>query len=898
MSQKRPTLVMRLLKPSSVLVLLAELAVVFALGFVANGLWGASKPEASAADLGHDHAEEAEAQVWTCSMHPQIRKNGPGQCPICGMDLIPVKSGNGQMKGLRQLSVSPAARALMRVQSAPVERRYVEAEVRMVGKVDYDETRLKYITAWVSGRLDRLYVDYTGVEVKTGDHMVFIYSEELYAAQQELIEALRADREQTNKGNKGSNAFFNTGGIDLLSSAREKLRLWGMGPEQIAAVEKLSKPSDHMTIYSPMSGIVIEKLRQEGDRVKTGDRVYTVADLTKVWVMMDAYESDLGWLWYGQRVEFTTEAYPGETFTGRIAFIDPILNEKTRTVKVRVNVPNPEGKLKPEMFVRAIAHAKVASGGRVMDGDLAGKWISPMHPEIVKDDPGICDICGMPLVRAETLNFVNPIGADATAPLVIPVSAALVTGTRAIVYVEMPSKPSELEASYKGVAAALEHNNVEHLRSAFGEFLQIVSQPNPVLRTEHPRQMWKALAAKLATLAKQGVEIKKAEEAQEIFNKVTETMEEVRERFAAPDEPTFEGREIVLGPRAGDYYLVANGLQEGEMVVTRGNFKIDSEIQLQAKPSMMTPGGGGGGGGGHHHGGEGGAKPTAGPDAGGMDLPVKVRQQLHQLTAASQEVAAAAKGRDLPQVREASSKLQELLAGIDANTLSGHAKMTWRELGMLLENDAYEGSEVIELIDAQRVVQSLQGNIARLDKQFGLSQGDPLPQQFDVPTEFQKQLAGLWKSYLLAGDALAGDDFKQAQASVDQLGKVLAQVDMKLLTDGQAHVAWMKEVSNLKKIGEAVAKANDLKAMREQYAPLSGEMQVLALQFGFGARQNVYLLHCPMAFNNQGANWLQNDDQTRNPYFGTTMLKCADRNELIAGEEAAETEGDHAEHQH
>ncbi len=897
MSSVRPHFVMRLLKPSNVFVLLAELAVVFALGFAANGLRGTSEPEASAADTGHDHSEEAAAQTWTCSMHPQIRKSGPGKCPICGMDLIPVSTSGGKMSGLRQLGVSPAARALMNVQSAPVERRYVEAEVRMVGKVDYDETRLKHITAWVSGRLDRLYVDYTGVEVREGDHMVYIYSEELYTGQQELIEAVRASRERKDqRKDKGAGAFFSVGGIDLLESAREKLRLWGMTPEQVATVEKLDKPTVHMTIYSPMSGIVIEKLRQEGDRVRTGDRIYTVADLNDVWVKMDAYESDLIWLRYGQRVEFTTEAYPGETFVGRIAFIDPVLNEKTRTVKVRVNVPNREGKLKPEMFARAVVRARVAAGGRVVDPDLAGKWISPMHPEIVKDEPGTCDICGMPLVRAETLNYISPNSPEARAPLVIPVSAALVTGTRAVVYVEMPAKPPGLETSYKGITAAMEHNNAEHLRAAFGEFLQVVSKPNPELRTDHSRTMWKALASKLAASAKQGAKIKQPEAAQDIFNEITETMEYVREDFAAPDEPTFEGREILLGARAGDYYLVKHGLQEGELVVTRGNFKIDSEIQIQAKPSMMTPGGGGGGGG-HNHGGGADTKTSdsGASGMGGMDLPVKVRQQLHGVANASQEIAAAAKAKDLQQIRDKFSELRKLLDGIDVNALSGHARLVWRELGMLLENDAYEGSDAIDLTVAQRVVQSLQGNMARLDKQFGLSQGDPLPEQFDIPTDFQMQLAGLWEAYLQAGDALAGDELDRAKAAVDKLGKALAGVDMKLLTDPPAHVAWMKELSNLKKIVGAVPTAEDLTAMREQFAPLSGEVQVLALQFGFGPSHNVYLLHCPMAFNNQGAIWLQKDDQTRNPYFGQAMLKCADRKELIAGGETAEGNGGHTE---
>jgi len=213
-----------------------------------------------------------------------------------------------------------------------------------------------------------------------------------------------------------------------------------------------------------------------------------------VWVYLDAYESDMMWIRYGQEVEFETEAYPGEVFAGTISFIDPVLNAKTRTVKLRVDVENPDGKLKPEMFVRAVVRAKVAQGGRVMDEAMAGKWICPMHPDVVKDGAGSCDICGMDLVTTESLGYVK-VDAPKEAPLIIPASAPLITGKRAVVYVQLRDK----------------------------------------------------------------------------------------------EKPTYEGREVVLGPRAGDYYIVKSGLDEGEIVVTKGNFKIDSALQIRAKPSMMNP---------------------------------------------------------------------------------------------------------------------------------------------------------------------------------------------------------------------------------------------------------------------------------------------------------------------
>jgi len=471
-------------------VIIALLA--FGAGYFARGrLLPAAPAPAGGKPVGVSDSEEA-AQLWYCAMDPQFVRSAPGKCGICGMDLVPMPQE--LTPGARILETSPAAKALMDIETSPVERRFVEVQVRLVGKVDYDETRLSDIAAWVSGRLERLFVDYTGLRVNKGDHMVELYSPELLAGQEELLQAIQAVKDLE----RSDVAVIRETAAATVSAAREKLRLLGLATEQIAELEKRNRASDHVTIYAPSSGIVIDKHLQEGAYVKTGSRIYTLADLSQVWVRLDAYESDLSWLRYGQTVEFTTIAYPGETFSGTISFIDPVLNPTTRTVKVRVNAANPDGRLRPGMFVKAVAQAKVASDGRVMDTRMAGKWICPMHPSEVKETSGKCGICGMELVPAESLGYVTDASDEHDKPLVIPVSAALVTGMRAVAYVELP-----------GTA-----------------------------------------------------------------------------------KPTFEGREIALGPRAGDYYLVRSGLAEGERVVTRGNFKIDSALQIQAKPSMMSPEGG------------------------------------------------------------------------------------------------------------------------------------------------------------------------------------------------------------------------------------------------------------------------------------------------------------------
>jgi Cu(I)/Ag(I) efflux system membrane fusion protein len=332
-------------------------------------------------------------------------------------------------------------------------------------------------------------VDFTGITVSKGDHMVYLYSPQLLSAQAELLQTVKAAENA-----KAASELIRTSTAATLDAVKEKLRLLGLTREQIADIEKTGKVVDHLTIYAPVGGVVIQKNATEQMYVETGTKIYTIADLSQLWVKLDAYESDMVWVRYGQDVEFETEAYPGEVFKGRISFIDPVLDPKTRTVKLRVNVQNRDGKLKPEMFVRALVRPRVAEAGRVMDAAMAGKWICPMHPDIVKDVSGTCDICEMDLVTTESLGYVK-VDATGRAPLVIPASAALITGKRAVVYVRVP-----------------------------------------------------------------GVE-----------------------------KPTYEGREIVLGPRAGDYYIVNSGLSEGEIVVTKGNFKIDSAMQIQAKPSMMNP---------------------------------------------------------------------------------------------------------------------------------------------------------------------------------------------------------------------------------------------------------------------------------------------------------------------
>lgn len=867
-------------------ILFAAQAVAFALlgVLIAAWLWRTPATADGAGEGGGPSTVGAAAEtLWTCSMHPQIRATKPGDCPICGMDLIPVVKTEG---GMRTLALSPESKALMRIATLPVERQFVGHEIRMVGRVDYDETRLGYITAWVSGRLDRLYVDYTGVEVKQGDHLAYIYSEQLYSAQEELILAVRRRGERP-LAEPVPPGLSRGPVIDLVESSREKLRLLGLKDEQIAEIERQDRPTDHVTIYSPVGGIVIEKLKQQGDRVQLGERIYTIADLSHLWVHLDAYESDLPWVRYGQDVTITTEAFPGEEFHGRIAFIQPVLNDKTRTVKARVNLPNASGKLKPEMFVRAVVRPRVAAGGKVMDPSLAGKWISPMHPEIVKDEPGTCDICGMPLVRAESLGYVSAGSADERPPLVIPYRAALVTGTRAIVYVQLPDMPSFAEPALATLAAVVPSAKLDDARQAFAAYAKILDRTYDRSATAFARQRWNRYADRLAKLALAGSRAKTTDDSKQALADVEATMNQVREEFAPPDRPTFEGREIVLGPRAGDYFLVRHGLNEGELVVVEGNFKIDAEIQIQAKPSMMTPEGGGGGG--HDHGGGGAVAKKPGDEhaAHAAALPSGFQRDLGTLETAYEQVVAAIDQQDVGKAAAAFAEFRKMLAAIDATSLAGHPRMQWKEFSMLLGNDAAEGQDTKQLAEADRVFLLLKGHMRRMREQLGVrTDVEPPVERIAVPAAFQFDLARVWEKYVAIGNALAADDAKAANGYLPSLETAVATVNEQPL-DEPARQAWRKERDNLTKIVAGLKNAADIKAFREQFAPLSQEIGVLAKMFGFGEAQPVYEVHCPMAFQNQGAIWYQDNDKVLNPYFGSTMLRCADRVDRLVVEEPA-----------
>lgn len=384
-----------------------------------------------AAHEGHDHEMEqaGENTVWTCSMHPQVRQSEPGQCPLCGMDLIPAAGGSNSPAGanLNSLEMTPEAMAMANVSVVKVESGRAQNQLALSGKIRINEQRIAAIAANFSGRVDQLHVNYTGQEIRKGQKLASVYSPELISAQKELLEAYA-----TRQANPA-----------LYDAAKAKLKSLKIGEDQVEAIIRSGEALSQFDIYADKSGIVTERYVALGDYVTRGSAMFDVADLSELWVTLDAYESDLPWIREGDEINFTVSAAPGQKFTARVSYIDPAINPETRAATIRAETSNPDRKLKPEMFVNATIATNLSAGG------------------------------------------------DA---LLIPRTAALWTGKRSVVYVKKPGA----------------------------------------------------------------------------------------------ETPTFEMREVTLGPRTGEMYVVDSGLQAGEEIVTNGVFAVDASAQLQGKPSMMN----------------------------------------------------------------------------------------------------------------------------------------------------------------------------------------------------------------------------------------------------------------------------------------------------------------------
>ncbi len=414
--------------------------------------------------------------LYACPMMCIPPTPTPGRCPVCGMDLTPIDGHDHRAdEGPPRLGLTAEAVHLADIRTAPVMRMPVTAEVRLFGRIDYDSAHITDITAFMPGVIDRVYVKRAGQFVRWGDPLFDIYSSDLLETQQQLVDAMQyvpsflafqsnlphvardmpVQSRRTQASSERSQA--QTDALKKINALRHKLSILGLPKRDIDEFMIKGEATGIATVYAPMYGQVTVQNATEGSFVNTGTSLFTIADPKYVWARLEAYEADYPWIRRSQPVTFTTEAYPGETFQAKVVYIDPVFDPQTRTFGIgAISTEDQGGRLKAGMLIRAVVHARL---------DAAGHIVSESTP-------------------TEQM------------PLVIPATAPMITGRRAVVYVSVPG-----------------------------------------------------------------------------------------------ERPTFEGREVVLGPRAKDYYVVRDGLEEGEQVVTNGNFKIDSAMQIAAKPSLMMPGG-------------------------------------------------------------------------------------------------------------------------------------------------------------------------------------------------------------------------------------------------------------------------------------------------------------------
>jgi len=343
----------------------------------------------------------AKKPLYQCPMHPTITADHPSDCPICGMKLVELKPGatgerkvvfyrspmdakqtsheprkdemgmdylpvyedevkgaGSSVEGLATVQIDPARQQLIGLRTAPVTAGPVGGAWRTTGRVAVDETRVHHVNVKVEGFVEHIYVDFVGKPVRRGEPLFSLYSPELLSLQSEYLLAVKMRKELGAGSLAGS-------GEELVQSARERLKLWDVPDSVLENLERTGKTQKSLTLLSPMSGVVTKKDVVHGHKLSAGDMPYEITDLSQLWVLADIYESDLARTKVGMPASFTAQGIPDREFKGRVAFIDPVLDPKTRTVKVRLAFANPKGELKPEMFGDVVLRATAREGLRI-----------------------------------------------------------------------------------------------------------------------------------------------------------------------------------------------------------------------------------------------------------------------------------------------------------------------------------------------------------------------------------------------------------------------------------------------------------------------------------------------------------------------------------------------------
>jgi Cu(I)/Ag(I) efflux system membrane fusion protein len=325
---------------------LGVLIVGILIGWLLIGGSGSESQEELPTD--HSAMDHADGTTWTCSMHPQIQREEPGNCPICGMELIPMKQDEDDGEaGQYSVKLSNAAMKIAEVEMSTIERKAPYKEVYLPGKVMADERNIAELTARYPGRIEKLMVNFTGQKVRKGQVLAKIYSPELVTAQRELFEAMK----------------FKETNPSYYRATRNKLKLWDLTEAQIDQIEQSGDVDFYFDVLSPITGTVTMRHVTLGDYVKEGTALFEVVDLSHVWVMFDAYESDIPWIKMRDKIKFSIKSIPGHEFNATVTFIDPVLNPMSRVAKVRAELDNPKDLLKPEMLADGILKTMLPGSG-------------------------------------------------------------------------------------------------------------------------------------------------------------------------------------------------------------------------------------------------------------------------------------------------------------------------------------------------------------------------------------------------------------------------------------------------------------------------------------------------------------------------------------------------------
>ena len=477
--------------------------------------------------------------VHTCPMHPQIRQPGLGDCPICGMPLVPATAGGADLDEFA-VSIEPAQRRLANIKTVTVTEQPVSRQLQTIGSIEIDESRQATISSYIDGRLEKIYADYTGVEVQEGDHLAVVYSPQIYSAQIEYLEA----KKTLESSSDSALASIREAQEKLADNSRQRLLELGMTADQLKELDATETAKSRLTIYAPMGGTVIEKLAEEGKYIEAGEPIYRIADLAMVWLMLELFPEDASRIRFGQQVQARLSSNPNEVLTGRVAFIAPNVDPSSRTVGVRVEFTNEQRKLRPGDYAEATITIPIGPEGEIYDKDLAGKWISPMHPQIIRDQPGPCPVCGMQLVPTTRYGFAaTPV--DQPVSVTIPRSALLLAGQNSVAYVETEAGRFELRVVkigpfLKDNVVILEGIEPGEQVATSGNFLidsqmQLAGKPSLIDPTRYVRK-FRNVPLEFDSIDISVIGGKSGEQLEELYSRYFE----IRTAFAADKKPVEE----------------------------------------------------------------------------------------------------------------------------------------------------------------------------------------------------------------------------------------------------------------------------------------------------------------------------------------------------------------------